>query len=97
MKTISLSEAKAHLSSLLRRVARGEVVLILSRGRPVARLGPPLPSEGGADSRRLADLEQDGVLVRGHRRPTLGFLALPVPDVRADLLGALLAEREEGR
>jgi prevent-host-death family protein len=97
MKTVPLSEAKAHLSSLLRRVARGEVVVILSRGRPVARLGPPLESERGADSQRLAELEQDGVLLRGQRRPSLGFLDLPVPKARADLLGALLAEREEGR
>lgn len=97
MKTISLSEAKAHLSSLLRRVQRGEVVLILARGRPVARLGPPLESELGTDRSRLLDLEQDGLVVRGQRRPTLGFLELPVPNTRPDLLGALLAEREEGR
>ena len=97
MKTISLTEAKAHLSSLLRRVERGEVVLILSRGRPVARIGPPLGSESGDDGRRLAVLERDGVVVRGRRRPTLAFLDLPAPKGHVDLLGALLADRTEGR
>ena len=97
MGTVALSEVKARLSSLLKRVARGEVILILSRGRPVARLAPPLAEERGSDDQLLADLEQDGVLRRGERRPSLDFLDLPVPQVRADVLGALLAERDQGR
>jgi prevent-host-death family protein len=38
MDTVSLAEAKAHLSELLDRVEAGETVDISRRGRPVARL-----------------------------------------------------------
>ena len=38
MVTVSVSEAKAQLSSLLARVEEGEEVLIARNGTPVARL-----------------------------------------------------------
>jgi prevent-host-death family protein len=38
MDTVSLAEAKAHLSALLDRVEAGESVDITRRGHPVARL-----------------------------------------------------------
>lgn len=38
MVTVSLAEAKAHLSSILDRVEAGETVVITRRGRPVARV-----------------------------------------------------------
>jgi prevent-host-death family protein len=38
MKTISLAEAKTHLSELLDRVQAGEEVLVTRHGRPVARI-----------------------------------------------------------
>ena len=40
MKTATLRDAQHHFSALLRVVQRGEVVEILSRKTPVARLGP---------------------------------------------------------
>lgn len=40
MKTISASEANRQFSSLLRAATEGDEVLILSRGRPVARVVP---------------------------------------------------------
>ena len=40
MTTVGVHEAKTHLSVLLRRVAAGEEIVILSSGRPVARLVP---------------------------------------------------------
>ncbi len=40
MITVGAFNAKTHLSSLLRRVAEGEEVLITRRGVPVARLVP---------------------------------------------------------
>jgi prevent-host-death family protein len=36
MKTISAADANRHFSSLLRDVATGEVVTVVSRGKPVA-------------------------------------------------------------
>ena len=40
MKTISAADANRHFSSLLRNVASGEVVTVLSRGKPVATIAP---------------------------------------------------------
>jgi len=46
MNTVSIHEAKAHLSALISTVERlGEPVLICRHGRPVAELGPV--SKGG--------------------------------------------------
>jgi prevent-host-death family protein len=39
-KTVNIHEAKTHFSKLLRRVARGEEVLIARAGHPVAHLSP---------------------------------------------------------
>lgn len=39
-KTVNIHEAKTHFSKLLRRVARGEEVIIARAGQPVARLSP---------------------------------------------------------
>jgi prevent-host-death family protein len=41
MATVTLVEAKAHLSELLDRVESGEEVVITRHGRPVAHLSPP--------------------------------------------------------
>ncbi len=38
MSTISLAEAKTHLSQLVEQAAGGEDVVITRRGRPVARI-----------------------------------------------------------
>jgi len=51
MKTISAGDANRHFSSLLRDVATGEVVTVLSRGRPVATLSPVRQRD---DQRQLA-------------------------------------------
>jgi prevent-host-death family protein len=51
MVTVSLAQAKAHLSALLDRVEAGEEVVITRRGKPVAHIRPavspkePLPVE----------------------------------------------------
>jgi prevent-host-death family protein len=43
MKTVSIHEAKTHLSRLLERVHAGEEVVIAKRGTPYARLCPLQP------------------------------------------------------
>ncbi len=50
MSTVSVREAKTHLSRLLQQVEAGEEVVITRAGEPVARLvaiGPKLPREAG--------------------------------------------------
>lgn len=39
-KTVGAYEAKTHLASLLKQVARGKEVVITKRNRPIARLVP---------------------------------------------------------
>jgi prevent-host-death family protein len=38
MNTISLTDAKAHLSELIDRVEAGDTIVIVRRGKPVAQL-----------------------------------------------------------
>jgi prevent-host-death family protein len=45
VETVGLSEAKVHLSRLLRRVEAGEEVIIARAGKPVAKL-VPIPATG---------------------------------------------------
>ena len=40
MNTVSLAEAKTHLSHLLDQVEAGEEVVITRRGLPIARISP---------------------------------------------------------
>ena len=40
MKTVSAADANRHFSSLLRDAASGEVITVLSRGKPVALISP---------------------------------------------------------
>lgn len=49
MKHVNLADAKAHLSELVDRVAAGETVEIVRRGKPAARLLPPEPVKTKVD------------------------------------------------
>ena len=51
MKTMSAAEANRHFSSLLKDVARGEEVLVVARGKPVARV---LPFDSASSERKSA-------------------------------------------
>ena len=52
MKTISAADANRHFSSMLRDVASGEVVTVLSRGKAVATIGPATPDSGQREMAR---------------------------------------------
>jgi prevent-host-death family protein len=58
MGAYSIAEAKAHLSALLEQVARGEVVTLTKRGKPVARIFPAgdFPVKPKLDLRALEKL-----------------------------------------
>jgi len=59
MKTISAGDANRHFSSLLRDVATGEIVTVLSRGKPVATISP---ARSGGSEREAAKLHLLGRL-----------------------------------
>jgi prevent-host-death family protein len=53
MNTVGVAELRQNLSRYLRRVERGERLLVTDRNRPVAELGPP-PTTGPALDRLIA-------------------------------------------
>ncbi len=98
MKTTSISTAKNRLSALIDLVRKGETVIITDRNQPVAQL-TPLPPHAVSASSRLAVLERSGLVKRARTLAGKHLLERlpPMPRTGADLLGALLAERDEGR
>ena len=66
---VQATEAKAKLSELLDRAEAGEVVAITRRGRVVARLMPPEPTEEEARAARLAALAR--IRARRERMPKI--------------------------
>lgn len=50
-RTVGVAELRQNLSKYLRRVAKGERLIVTDRNRPVAELGPP--ATRGADLDRL--------------------------------------------
>ena len=58
MKTITASDANRHFSTLLRKVATGEVITVLSRGKPVATIAPARSTSGEREAAKLNLLER---------------------------------------
>jgi prevent-host-death family protein len=52
MKTVSASDANRNFSALLREVSRGEVVTVVSRGKPVATIAPAGGVSGDREAAR---------------------------------------------
>jgi prevent-host-death family protein len=97
MKKASITEAKNNLSALIDRVKGGSPVLIVDRGRPVARLVPV--SAISSDNDRLARLVREGVVRPGRDLPPRALLGTkpPRPKKGASGVRALLDERRDGR
>jgi len=58
MKTISAGDANRHFSNLLRDVASGKVITVLSRGKPVATISPAYGGDVQRQAARLCLLER---------------------------------------
>jgi prevent-host-death family protein len=97
MKKASITEAKNNLSALIDGLKGGSPVLILDRGRPVARLEPVTrePDHEG----RLSRLIREGI-VRPGRSPLSRALFAeqpPRPKRGASAVEMLIEERRDGR
>lgn len=99
MKTATLTEAKNRLSALIDQVCHGETILILDRGRAVARLTSVLAEEGSAPEGRVERLERQGILRRAQAPKSLHLFHRPRPNPSegGSILEALLEERRSGR
>lgn len=98
MKKASVTEAKNNLSALIDGVKGGSPVLIVDRGRPVARLEPVSGVRADDDS-RLARLVREGIVRPARVALPKAVLSTMPPRLKAGASGlrALLAERREGR
>ncbi len=98
MKKASITEAKNNLSALIDGVKGGSPVLIVDRGRPVARL-EPVGGIGSGDDGRLARLVRDGIVRPARRVVSKALFATtpPRPKKGASGVRALLDERRDGR
>lgn len=98
MKKASITEAKNNLSALIDRVKSGSPVLIVDRGRPVARLESAAGHVAGDEDGRLELLVRAGI-VRAARAPFPKARIASEPPHSAGMSGvqALLEDRRSGR
>ena len=95
MEKVSISEIKNRLSAYLRKVRAGQVIVIMDRDQPIARL-ERIAGNGHHDD-RLRRLEQAG-LIRRARRPIGRLLRTDsAPKASNSVLDALLDDRRDGR
>ncbi|MCB1037738.1 MAG: type II toxin-antitoxin system Phd/YefM family antitoxin [Acidobacteria bacterium] len=99
MKTATLTETKNQLSALIDQVRHGETILILDRGRPVARLSSVLADDATASEGRIERLERQGILRRAKDPKPMEVLSAAPPRARegASIVDALIEERRSGR
>jgi prevent-host-death family protein len=95
MKKASITEAKNQLSALIAGLKGGSPVLIVDRGRPVARL-EPVTSRPDPDG-RLSRLIRDGIVRPPPATPARAPFTGQPPKAGASAVEALLDERREGR
>lgn len=95
---MTISELKSRLSHYLRRVRAGETIVVRDRNTVIARIEPAGDATAFSDDegRWLAELERRGVVRRASARLGEDWLARR-PSAAADVVAALLEEREEGR
>src|SRR5690349_6461563 len=98
MSVVKVSDLKNRLSHYLRLVRSGESVLVTDRDRVIARIEPAGDAAAADDdeSRWLNDLERRGIIRRGQGKLPRGWLQRR-PRLKADVVGALLDERQSGR
>lgn len=100
MKRASITEARNNLSALIDGLKGGSGVLIVDRGRAVARLEPvAAPGDYGRDAGRLTRLIRAGIARPGRARVPKDILDTRPPSARAgaSAVHAILDERREGR
>jgi prevent-host-death family protein len=99
VKKASITEAKNNLSALIDGLKGGSPVLIVDRGRPVARLEPVTNGLRSEDDGRLTRLVREGI-VRPARAtvPKALFVSRPPrPKDGASGVRRLIEDRRAGR
>jgi len=99
MNKASITEAKNQLSALIAGLKAGSSVLIVDRGRPVARLEPVTAGTGSDADGRVSRLIRDGIVRPACAAPPRALFTdqPPRPNAGVSAVAALLDERREGR
>jgi prevent-host-death family protein len=99
MRRASITEAKNNLSALIDGLKGGSPVLIVDRGRPVARLEPVTTGLEAEHDGRLLRLVRDGIVRPRRAAPPRKLFSQqpPCANAGASAVKALLEERREGR
>ena len=95
MKKAGIAELKNRLSYYLGFVRRGQSVLVLDRDRVIARIEPARASDAGDGDDWTAELQESGIL-RPPAAPLGKDWLKNRPAVNADVIAAVLSERESG-
>jgi prevent-host-death family protein len=98
MKKASITEAKNNFSALIDSLKSGSPVLIVDRGRPVARLEPVMSGLRDDDG-RLGRLVRDGIVRPARATFPKALLASKPPRPRNGVSGVrvLIEDRRAGR
>src|SRR5262245_47034229 len=98
MKKASITDAKNNFSALIDGVKAGSPVLIVDRGRPVARL-EPVTEVAGDKSGQLSRLVRGGIVRPARAGIAMNLFATKPPRAKASAsaVKALLEERRTGR
>lgn len=97
MIQVGVAELKARLSEYLARVADGEEIVVTDRGRPVARLVPPIWQSADEEQARLLDLQRRGLIQVGTGALPDAIWNIDRPnDPLASVRATLEAERSAG-
>jgi antitoxin (DNA-binding transcriptional repressor) of toxin-antitoxin stability system len=98
MKRASITEAKNGLSALIDGLGRGAGVLIVDRGRPVARLEPVSSVPGVLEDGRLMRLVREGIVRPARSMPPKGLFSTrpPTPKGGVSAVAMVLDERRQG-
>ena len=95
MKTTTVTKLKASLGKYLKSVKAGEEVLVIERGRPIAKLTPAASAD--VSTERLVEMEKHGLIKLGSGKLPKGFWNLPRPkDTKGLVAKTALQEREQG-
>ena len=99
MKRASITETKNNLSALIDGLKGGSPVLIVDRGRPVARLEPVTSGREDGQDERLSRLIRNGIVRPRRAAPSQALLSSqpPCASAGASAVDALIEERREGR
>ncbi len=99
MRRASITEMKHNLRALIDSLKGGSPVLIVDRGRPVARLEAVTADSESEQEGRVSRLIRDGIVRPRRAVPsrTLFSSEPPRASAGASVVDALIKERREGR